>query len=201
PKTRPMAKFYLDRDSEPNLLTRDISRLFLGMNLQCAQCHDHPLVTDYHQEHYYGLFAFVSRTSVIADTNLKLTVLAEKADGETTFQSVFDPKKVTKSTGPRMPNGPALKEPEVEKGKEYVVAPAKGVRHVPTYSRRARLAPELTAATNTAFARNGANRLWAHMMGRGLVHPLDMDHSTNPPSHPELLVLLTEEFVRSKFDM
>src|SRR5262249_7995170 len=64
-----------------------------------------------------------------------------------------------------------------------------------------RLAPELTAASNTAFARNGANRLWAHMMGRGLVHPLDMDHSTNPPSHPQLLELLTAEFAASKFDM
>src|SRR5207247_1645348 len=43
-KTRPAAKFYLDRGFEPNLVTRDISRVFLGRNLQCAQCHDHPLI-------------------------------------------------------------------------------------------------------------------------------------------------------------
>ncbi|MBI3821609.1 MAG: DUF1549 domain-containing protein, partial [Planctomycetes bacterium] len=44
PKTRPAAKFFLDRDGEPNVVTKDVSRLFLGMNLHCAQCHDHPLV-------------------------------------------------------------------------------------------------------------------------------------------------------------
>jgi hypothetical protein len=200
PKARPAAKFFLDRDGEPNLITRDISRLFLGTNYQCCQCHDHPLVDDYKQEHYYGLFAFVSRSQVLPDPMLKLSVLAEKGDGEVTFQSVFDKAKVTKTTGPRLPNGPSLKEPAVEKGKEYVVAPAKGVRHVPTYSRRARLGPELTAATDTQFARNAANRLWALMMGRGLVHPLDLDHSHNPPSHPDLLGELTEEFIALKFD-
>jgi hypothetical protein len=201
PKTRPAAKFMLDRDGEPNLITRDISRLFLGTNYQCCQCHDHPLVDDYKQEHYYGLFAFVSRSQVMPDPALKVSVLAEKADGEVTFQSVFDKAKATKATGPRLPNGPALTEPVVEKGKEYVVAPAKGVRHIPTYSRRIRLGPELTAATDRQFARNAANRLWAHMMGRGLVHPLDMDHSHNPPSHRELLAALTEEFLATKFDM
>ncbi len=201
PKTRPAAKFLLDRDGEPNLITRDISRLLLGTNYQCCQCHDHPIVDDYKQEHYYGLFAFVSRSQVLPDPALKVSVLADKADGEVSFQSVFDKAKVTKTTGPRLPNGPALKEPMVEKGKEYVVAPAKGVRHVPTYSRPVRLGPELTAATDTQFARNAANRLWAHMMGRGVVHPLDMDHSHNPPSHPELLAALTDEFLATKLDI
>ena len=57
-KMRPAAKFYLDREGEPHLITRDISRLFLGVNWQCAQCHDHPRVEDYKQDMYYGLFAF-----------------------------------------------------------------------------------------------------------------------------------------------
>ncbi len=201
PKTRPAAKFFLDRDGEPNLITRDISRLFLGTNFQCCQCHDHPVVDDYKQEHYYGLFAFVSRSAVLPDPALKLSVLAEKGDGEVTFQSVFDKAKVTKTTGPRLPNGSPLKEPMIEKGKEYVVAPAKGVRHIPAYSRRARLGPELTAATDVQFARNAANRLWALMMGRGVVHPLDLDYRLNPPSHPELLADLTDELLALKFDM
>ena len=45
-----------------------------------------------------------------------------------------------------------------------------------------------------------ANRLWAHLMGRGLVHPLDMHHSANPPSHPEFLTLLADELAAMKFD-
>ncbi len=200
-KTRPAAKFYLEREAEPNLLTRDISRLFLGTNLQCCQCHDHPRIEDYKQLHYYGLFAFVSRSSLVVDKKLKLAVLSEKADGAVTFQSVFDPAKVTKSTGPRLPEGSPIEEPAVVKGKEYVVAPAAGMRSVPSYSRRALLGPTLARADNEAFKRNIANRLWALMIGRGLVHPLDLDHAANPPSHPELLTMLAADIAARKFDM
>jgi hypothetical protein len=200
-KTRPAAKFYLEREAEPNLLTRDISRLFLGTNLQCCQCHDHPRIDDYKQAHYYGLFAFLNRSSLVVDQQLKLAVLSEKADGAVTFQSVFDPAKVTKSTGPRLPEGPPLKEPAVKKGKEYLVAPTPKTRAVPRFSRRSLLGPTLARADNEPFKRNIANRLWALMMGRGLVHPLDLDHSANPPSHPQLLKLLADDIAARKFDM
>jgi hypothetical protein len=201
PKQRHRARFFLDRDGEPNLITRDVSRLFLGMNLQCAQCHDHPRVEEYHQEYYYGLFAFVSRTQLVRDNASKQMVLAEKADGDVTFQSVFDPAKTTKATGPRLPYGPALKEPKLEKGKEYLVAPKPGVRHVPTHSRRAMLGPNLARPDVVAFKRNIANRLWAHMLGRGLYHPLDMDHPANPPSYPDVLTDLADDLAAHEFDL
>ena len=86
PKTRAAARFMLDRDGEPHVLTKDISRLFLGMNLQCAQCHDHPLVEAYKQDHYYGVYAFLSRSYVYADKASKLSVFAEKGEGEVSFQ-------------------------------------------------------------------------------------------------------------------
>ncbi|OAI51367.1 hypothetical protein AYO44_00735 [Planctomycetaceae bacterium SCGC AG-212-F19] len=198
---RPAAKFYLDRLGEPHLLTRDVSRLFLGMNLQCAQCHDHPLIPHYKQDDYYGLFAFLNRSFVFTDPKTKQSVFAEKAEGDVTFVSVFDPGKLTKSTGPRMPKLTPIKEPDVEKGKEYDVAPAKDVRPIPKYSRRAQLAVHMTAAENVQFNRNAANRLWALMMGRGLVDPVDRDHPSNPPSHPQLLDMLGEEFAAGKFDV
>src|SRR5262245_50712773 len=201
PKTRPAARFYLDREAEPHLLTRDIGRLFLGMNLTCAQCHDSPVVNDYRQDLYYGIFAFLNRTSLHADKAKKMSVLAEKADGEATFQSVFDDKKETKTAGPRVPGRDAVAEPKFDKGKEYDVAPAKDVRPVPKFSRRAQLAAQVADAANVAFRRNIVNRLWAQMMGRGLVHPVDLDHADNPPSHPELLTLLADEFAEMKFDV
>jgi hypothetical protein len=200
-KDRGPARFLLDRDGEPNALTRDVSRLLLGMNLQCAQCHDHPRVEEYKQDHYYGLYAFLNRTTLVRDKKLQVAVLSEKADGEVTFQSVFDPAKVTKSTGPRLPGGPPLKEPKPEKGKEYVVAPAPNARSVPKFSRRALLGPQLARADDRQFSRNIANRLWALLMGRGLVHPLDMDHPANPPSHPQLLDVLTDDLAAHKFDV
>jgi hypothetical protein len=203
PKTRPAAKFFLERGGEPNLITRDLSRLFLGTNLQCCQCHDHPRVEEYKQAHYYGLYAFVSRSFNFTDPKLKMVVLAEKAEGDVTFQSVFDKAKVTKQTGPRLPDRPPVAEPAVEKGKEYLVAPVKDntVRPVPRVSRRALLGPTLVQVDNAAFRRNLANRLWALMMGRGLVHPLDMDHPGNPPSNPELLALLTDDAITRRFDV
>jgi uncharacterized protein DUF1549/uncharacterized protein DUF1553 len=201
PKTRAAAKFFLDRDGEPNTMTRDVGRLFLGINLQCAQCHDHPLVAHYKQEQYYGIFAFLSRSYLFTDKAKNLTVLAEKGEGEVTYQSVFDPKKETKKSLPVVPGGTAIKEPALEKGKEYKVVPAKGVRPVPTFSRRAQLAGQIASAENGRFRRNIANRIWALMMGRGLVHPLDMDHPDNPPSHPELLALLADDIAATKFDV
>lgn len=199
-KTRAAARFYLDRDGEPNLLTRDIGRLFLGMNLTCCQCHDHPLVDAYKQEHYYGLYAFLNRTTLFKDAKLGM-VMAEKADGDVTFQSVFDPKKLTKSALPRVPGGEAVKEPTFGKGEEYAVKPAKDVRPVPKFSRRALLAPQVADPRNAHFRRNIANRLWAMMMGRGLIEPVDLDHADNPPSHPELLDLLANDIAERKFDM
>jgi hypothetical protein len=200
PKLRPAARFYLDRDGEPHLLTRDISRLFLGINLQCAQCHDHPLVNDYKQNLYYGTYAFLNRSFLFTGADRQV-VFAEKAEGDVSFQSVFDPTKAIKTTGPRLPGRPALDEPKLDKGKEYTVPPAKGVRPVPKFSRRSQLPVQLACADNVRFKRNIANRLWALMIGRGLVHPVDLDHTANLPSHPQLLTVLADDFAARKFDM
>lgn len=200
PKNRGPARFFLDRQGEPHEITKDVSRLFLGMNLHCAQCHDHPIVEAYKQDHYYGLYAFFSRSYLFNDKSKKQTVFAEKADGKVTFQSVFKPK-ITKETAPRLPGLSPLKEPDFPKGKEYKVAPGKDIAGVPAFSRRAQLGKMLAGLDNAQFKRAAANRFWFLMMGRGLVHPVDYDHPANPPSHPKLLDLLTEEFAAMKFDM
>jgi hypothetical protein len=200
-RARYRVKFFTARGGEPNVITRDISRLFLGTNLQCAQCHDHPRVEEYRQEHYYGLFAFVGRSSLVVDRKTRTAQLAEKADGEVSFQSVFDPAKVTKTALPRVPGGAPFKDPPVDKTKAYLVPPAAGVASRPRYSRRALLASALTRSDYAPFRRNIANRLWALMMGRGLVMPLDMHHPGNPPTHPELLDALADAIGERKFDV
>jgi hypothetical protein len=199
PKARGPAKFYLDRDLEPNVVTRDIGRLFLGRNMQCAQCHDSPIVADYKQEHYFGILAYLNRSFLFPNAQVPTAVIGEKAEGEVSFMSVFDKSKAQKATGPKMLNSKAVPEPKFEKGKEYKVAPAANVKPVPNFSRRAQLAGDIIATES--FRRNAANRLWAMMMGRGLVQPLEFDHSSNPASHPELLKLLADEFAAHKFDV
>jgi hypothetical protein len=198
PARRGPARFYLER-GDPNLLTRDVGRLFLGRDMQCSQCHDHVLYDDYKQDHYYGLYAYFSRTYLVQDAR-GVTLLGEKADGDVAYKSVFK-KKVTHTAAPRLIDSPPVVEPAVAKGQEYWVAPGDKVRAIPRHSRRATLGPQLTSGEVPTFNRNIVNRLWALLMGRGLVHPLDLQHSDNPPSHPELLDLLANEFVSSGFDM
>lgn len=180
-------------------LTRDIGRLFLGKNLQCAQCHDHLFIKDYKQQDFQGLFAFVQNAYLV---DAKPATVAEKpTTAKLAFMSVF--KKQPKETGPALPGGKEFEPPPLKKGEEYVVKPdpkAKTLGQL-KFSPLAILAENLPRKDNTDFARNAVNRLWFLLMGRGLVHPLDLHHADNPASHPELLDLLAKEFVAHDFDI
>ncbi len=160
-------------------LTRDVGRLFLGADLQCAQCHDHLFIDDYKQRDFQGLYSVYLNLAV--KSGLDVPAVTEKPmKKKLEFISVFDPTQ--NETGPRVPFGSEIPIPEQ-------------VKDAAPVSVLALLASELPTAQNALFSRNIANRLWFVMMGRGLVHPLDLHHSDNPPSHPELLDLLASEFV------
>lgn len=197
-KTRPAAKFLLDRELKAEEVTRDLGRVFLGRDLQCAQCHDHPNVNDYLQRHYHGLNAFLNRSYLFKDPKTKKTSIGEKAEGLVSFTSVFTMEEG--KTAPRMLDLPEIADPATPK-EPYKVKPAKNVRSVPVYSRRLQLANAMTNPTNVAFQQNIANRLWAMMLGRGLVEPLDMWHTDNPPSNPKLLDLLTESLRKNNYNI
>ena len=201
-KHRAPARFYLDRESEPNRITRDVGRIFFGVDLQCAQCHNHPLVEDYRQSDYQGLLAFFNAGTELVKTKgtKKTSFFPEKAGKDVAFDSVFV-KDDHHLTGPRLPGGVELDEPAFPPGDEYKVKPARDVMPVPRHSRRAMLASLAAGGRHRVFNENLANRLWAMMMGRGLVHPLDMNHPSNPPSHPELLTMLGQEIAALKFDV
>jgi hypothetical protein len=195
---RPAAKFYLDRAVDKDLLVRDIGRLFLGVDLQCAQCHDHPEIDDYLHVYYHGLSVFVSGSKTFRQKD-GTTVLQEMVTREVEFVSVFEPDK-QKKTGPRLLEA-LLEIPDLKEGEEYVEKPSRTVRAVPKFSLRKLLAEKLPQKETPEFARNMANRLWAMMMGRGIVHPLDMHHSGNPASHPELLAQLGSTFAQNGYDV
>jgi hypothetical protein len=198
--SRAAARFYLDRESEPNLITRDIGRIFLGKDLQCAQCHDHPLIDDYLQSDYHGLLAFVAPgfEQKLKQGDKEVAYYAEKAGTDLEFESVFF-KGTRHLTGPLLIRSGELAEPFLLPGEEYEIPPGGDVLPVPRSSRRQQLATLLTDGECREFNENIANRLWTLLMGRGLVHPPDLHHSANPPSHPELLELLGREFAASGF--
>jgi hypothetical protein len=197
---RGAARWLLDREAEPNALARDTARLFLGMDLSCAQCHDHPRIADYWQRDYQGLLAFFSRTYLFQPDPMKPAVVAERAEGEASFVSVFT--KISGQEKPRLPGEAAIVEPVVAPAEAWVVAPNekdKTVRPVPRHSRRAGLADPLT--TSRAFALNAANRFWATLLGRGVIEPVDLRHTANPPAADALLEILADGLVALKFDI
>ena len=179
-------------------LTRDIGRLFFGVDLQCANCHNHLFVNDYLQADYKGLFLLTAGTFNRKDGNR--TVLGEKPlDAKLKFSSVFD--KVEMEIGPKVPGLEEVAIPTFAKGEEFAVPPDKTTKHpgVPKFSPRRVLAEQ--AAQSENFRRNAANRLWWVVMGRGLIEPLDLSHSDNPASHPELLELLSNELAAHQYDI
>lgn len=188
------------QDTDYPGLTRDVGRMFMGVDLQCAQCHNHLFVDDYKQVDFQGLYTVYLNAAI--RTDVKFPAVSEKLmTKKLDFQSVFDKQPMT--VGPRVPLAKEIEIPTFAKGEEYAVKPdpKQKIAGVPKFSPLESLATNLASAENRAFAENLGNRLWYFMMGRGLVHPLDLHHSGNKPSHAELHKLLADEVIARKFDM
>jgi hypothetical protein len=172
--------FYL-ANLAPDKLTDRVSRAFLGVRLQCAQCHNHPF-TPWKQTDYWGMAAFFEKVHTGGNVN-----------------------KMAKTGGPlaigEEGRGRLLKRPvsaKVVPAKFFLGAEA-NLR--PGEPRRPALADWLTAPENPYFARAMVNRVWGQFFGRGFVNPVDDLRADNPPSHPELLQELAEQFAAGGFDV
>lgn len=193
------------RARELDELTNETSTIFFGVNVSCAKCHDHPLVDDWKQDHYFGMASFFQRTYVT-----KKNGLAEKFTGEVKFKTTKGEDKVAKFM---FLTGTVVDEPVVEVSaddrkkqdeevKKQTQDDKAGPPPKPDFSPRAKLVEvALQSGNDLFFARAIVNRIWAMYLGRGLVHPLDQLHSSNPASHPELMDWLTRDLVAHKFDL
>ncbi|WP_425615679.1 DUF1549 domain-containing protein [Anatilimnocola sp. NA78] len=181
-------------------LVRDVGRLLMGIDVQCAQCHDHLFVEEYKQEHYHGLFAYISQVGL--RTDVKFPAVAEKPLlKKVEFMSVF--VQEPKSIGPQVPGLQEVSLPTFEKGQEYEVKPDPKTKKPGKvkFSALQSLSEQLPNAGNSFFKQNIANRIWWLMMGRGQVHPLDLMHKENPASHPAVLSLMADELAANEFDL
>jgi len=192
-------------------MVTSVSRFFLGTQIQCAKCHDHPY-EPWTQKDYHGMSGFFVRTMAvevpgkpeITNQKGKQYRVGEKTVGEALFSlEKIDPKTKKKETIPIPPKfllGDVLKEPETPKGfAEPKLKPGE-VPPKPAFSRRTKFIDWMTAKENPFFAKAIANRVWAQFMGRGFVHPVDDFNAQNPPSNPELLKAIEKELVAHKFD-
>ena len=181
-------------------LASDIGRLFMGVDLACAQCHDHLFIDEYRQSDFQGLYAFVTNTFIRTDT--QFPAIGQKVMKKPLeFQSVFEEEMFT--TGPRLPGGVELEVPEYDNKNEFAVAPDPQSKApgVPAFNPLHYLASTLPTSKNPRFQINLVNRIWASMMGTGLVWPLDQHHNDNPATHPKILSLMAAEFAQHDFDI
>lgn len=168
------ALFFTAAELKPEELAARTARIFLGVQIECAQCHDHP--TDrWTKRDFWGYAAFFAQLESLAERPQGTSAFMDKEVGE-----VFLPG--TQEAIPPTYLG------RVNSGAE-------------PGQRRLRLALWLASKDNPYFARATANRVWALMFGRGLVEPRDDLGPHNPPSHPELLDELAQYLIKSRFDL
>jgi hypothetical protein len=162
------------------------ARIFLCEQVQCAQCHIHPIVKDWGQEQFWQLNAFFQGTKLVEKTKQlddgrrvsTKELVSQPADGPIYFETLNGVMRIAYPTFD---------------GKE--IPPAKSTE------RRHELARLMAEGERPQLAAAFVNRLWAQLFGRGFTMPLDDMGPHNPPTHPEVLDLLTREFVKSGYDV
>ena len=162
---------------KPLDLAAQASQLFLGVRIDCARCHNHPMER-WTQADYNGMAAFFAQVkykSGVGPRNNERTLYLD-------FDQQFKHPDNDRTYRPKFLGGP--------------FASARG----PT-DRRAQLVDWMTSADNPYFSRAIVNRMWKQFMGRGLVEPVDDFRDTNPPSNPDLLDDLATSFVQSGYDL
>ncbi|WP_435009108.1 DUF1549 domain-containing protein [Tundrisphaera lichenicola] len=175
----PAANYYrISRDPENS--TETTAQLFLGVRIQCAKCHNHPFER-WTQDDYYGFAAFFSR-------------IKRKPGSLPTDEVVYggDSGEV------RQPRTGKVMKPKALGGPTFDDS---GSPDPNMLDRRESLANWLTGPENPFFAKSLVNRVWYHLMGRGIVEPVDDFRDSNPASNDELLDGLTADFVKGGFNL
>jgi hypothetical protein len=168
----PATNYYqIERDKLK--VAENVAQVFMGMRIQCAQCHNHPF-DRWTMDDYYGFVAFFSQIGRKAGDDPRELIVFNTGSGET-----------------RHLVGNRVMKPKFLGGAEPDVAGK---------DRRAVLAGWLTSPDNAFFAENLANIVWAHFFGQGIIHEVDDVRVSNPASNPELLAELGRKFASYKYD-
>jgi hypothetical protein len=196
-----------NRQPSPSKLTGSVGNLFMGVQIQCAECHRHPATKEWGMDDFWGVAAFFGHTKAERPGGDK----NKKGNGPATIREAEGAAKAAKAGkkgGPAQPSGLVINVPDPNDPRK-VVRTARGKffasdKPVPAGGKgpyRPHLAEWLTAKDNPYFARATANRVWAHFFARGLVNPLEDMNPENKPTHPELLTALAEALVEAKYDL
>jgi Protein of unknown function (DUF1549)/Protein of unknown function (DUF1553) len=170
------ALFYTTLELKPEKLAAATARVFLGLRIECAECHHHPF-DKWRQEEFWGYAAFFARLRQPRENpGMARLAIEDVAEGEV-----------------RLPTSDAVVAPAYPDGSRPRVDELG--------TRREQLAVWMAARDNPFLARAAVNRVWSQLFGRGLVEPVDDLGPRNPPSHPEVLEAIADYFVATGFDL
>jgi hypothetical protein len=184
----PASYFKVLRDPEGTM--ENTTQLFLAVRFNCNKCHDHPFER-WTQDQYYHLSAYFAQVARKDDPKFKNERIAgTDVDAATSLVEIIYDKKSGEVKHERTG---AVAAPELP-FKHADLAPASA-------SRREQLAHWIVSRENPYFAKSYVNRIWSYLLGVGLIEPVDDIRAGNPPSNPKLLNWLTEEFVKSDYNV
>ena len=187
-KDNAAGNYVLRYERSPVFLTSHTSRLFLGLSMQCAECHDHKTET-WLQKDFYGVAAFFTGIQSVEKGMITgMDMIGNEKEMEN-FLISYNPKENKAIYVDSMEQSV---EPRFLDGTEYNGELTK---------KRKAFAEWMTAKTNPYFSRTIVNRIWKHFMGRGFVEPLDGFGDENRPTNPALLAWLAEDFVIHGYDL
>lgn len=182
PSDKNGAVIYWAANATADKMTDNVTRMFMGVQLQCAQCHNHPF-TDYKQDEYWGMAAFFLKVQPEGNPKAKAK---DKA-------AISISEKAAKKGRRGLPESAKFLPPKFLQGEKPTIKSSDPARPA--------LAKWMTDGKNPFFARAMVNRLWGQYFGRGIVNPVDDMHDANPATHPELLADLAGQFVANGFDI
>jgi WD40 repeat protein len=188
-KENPAASYYkILRDPEDTM--ENTTHLFLATRFNCNKCHDHPFER-WTQDQYYEMSAFFARVGLKKDPDSKDQYIGGTAvEGRKPLYEIVYDKKEGEVRHERTGQITAPEFPFPVKFKTEKDA-----------TRRERLAAWITSSNNPYFARSYVNRIWGYLTGAGIIEPIDDIRAGNPPTDPELLNWLTQEFIRTGFNV
>lgn len=163
-------------------MTGSVGRVFLGLQIQCAQCHNHPF-TQWKQDDYWGLARFFYQIDMVAPANI--------------YQMKGQVPKVFETATPVRKNNP-LPEGAKELPAKFLAGPIPDL--IPGEPFRPTLADWICTTENPYFSKSFVNRTWSHYFRRGLVNPIDDLREENAATHPELLDELARRFATGGFE-